>query len=95
LIDTIEPIKLFYNKSNNLLDTVKSKLFLKSIEINVVTNNDLKYISLKVLDDNVKYITDENNKSIYDKWEKNIINAENFLKVKIIISKEEIRINIL
>ena len=70
-------------------------MFLKSIEINVITNNNLKYISLKVLDDNVKNILDENNESIYEKWKKNINTAESFLKVKIMINEEEIRINIL
>lgn len=68
---------------------------MKSIEINVITNNNLKYISLKVLDDNVKNILDENNESIYEKWKKNINTAESFLKVKIMINEEEIRINIL
>ena len=95
LIDTIEPLKLFYNKLDNLLDKIKAKLFLKSIEINVITNNNLKYISLKVLDDNVKNILDENNESIYEKWKKNINTAESFLKVKIMINEEEIKINIL
>ena len=61
----------------------------------MITNNNLKYINLKVLDDNVKNILDENNESIYEKWKKNINTAESFLKVKIIINEEEIRINIL